>query len=52
MPSTKNRVVIYVDPDNLDFLKKWAKEDHRTVSNLVSMLVDEAIKNKQTDKVS
>lgn len=50
MPSSKPRVVIYMEPDQLSFLKDWAKKERRTVNNLVSMLVDDAITKKQVEE--
>jgi len=39
-----------MEPEQLIFLKDWAKKEHRTVSNLVLMLVDDAIAKKQTEE--
>jgi hypothetical protein len=50
MPSKKPKVMIYLDPEKLDFLKKWAESEHRTVNNLITMLLDQAITTKQEDK--
>jgi len=52
MPSSKPRVVIYVEPEQLEFLKSWAKNERRSVNNLVLMLVDDAITKKQTERAS
>ncbi len=47
MPSKKPKVMIYLDPDKLEFLKQWAESEHRSVNNLITMLLDYAIADKQ-----
>lgn len=41
------RITSYVSPDSYEVLETWAKEDGRSVSNLVSRLVDKAVKDYQ-----
>jgi hypothetical protein len=50
MPSKKPKVMIYLDPDKLEALKKWAESEHRSVNNLITMLLDKAIESKQYNK--
>ncbi|MGI2906802.1 ribbon-helix-helix domain-containing protein [Tolypothrix sp. VBCCA 56010] len=50
MPSKKPKVMIYLDPDKLEVLKKWAESEHRSVNNLITMLLDKAIESKQENK--
>ena len=40
-----DRVTVYLDPESKKQLEKLAKVKKRTVSNLVSVLIDEAIEN-------
>jgi len=47
MPSTKPRVVVYLDEETLDKLKAWAEEERRTVNNLVKIFIEDAISNKE-----
>ncbi|WYM01826.1 MAG: hypothetical protein HEQ19_22265 [Gloeotrichia echinulata CP02] len=47
MPSKKPKVMIYLDPEKLETLKKWAEDEHRTVNNLIVMLLDKAIASKE-----
>ena len=43
-----DRVTVYLDPESKKKLEKLAKVKKRTVSNLVSVLIDEAIENAIT----
>ncbi|AFY86690.1 MAG: hypothetical protein N4J56_002496 [Chroococcidiopsis sp. SAG 2025] len=46
----KSRVTIYI-PDHLkQYLEAWAKEDGRSVSNLVERLLTQAVKEKEGAK--
>jgi hypothetical protein len=47
MPSTKPRVVVYLDEETLEKLKRWAEEDRRTVNNLVKIFIEDAIASKE-----
>ncbi|WP_207713962.1 hypothetical protein [Scytonema sp. UIC 10036] len=42
--------MIYLDQEKLNFLKGWAESEHRSVNNLITMLLDQAITAKQGDK--
>ncbi len=51
MPQGKHirpRINFALSSDSKEQLEQWAKEEHRTLSNLVEALTEEAIKNKQT----
>ncbi|QIR41881.1 hypothetical protein HCG51_34950 (plasmid) [Tolypothrix sp. PCC 7910] len=50
MPSKKPRVMVYLDPDQHEFLKEWAENEHRTVNNLITMLLEQAIEKKKGEK--
>ncbi len=47
MPSKKPKVMIYIDLEKLDYLREWAEKEHRSVNNLITMLLDEMITNHQ-----
>lgn len=47
MPSKKPKVMIYIDQGKLDYLREWAEKEHRSVNNLITMLLDEMITNHQ-----
>ena len=38
-----DRITVYIDPESKKQLEKLAKVKKRTISNLVSVLIDEAI---------
>ena len=40
-----DRVTVYLDPESKKKLEKLAKVKKRTLSNLVSVLIDEAVEN-------
>jgi hypothetical protein len=46
------RITSYVSPESYEVLEAWAKDDGRSVSNLVSRLVDKAIKDYQRQQQS
>jgi hypothetical protein len=48
MPSTKPRVVIYLDEETLDKLKSWAEEERRTVNNLVKIFIEDALASRES----
>jgi len=54
MTTRKPRLTIYLTPERKEFLDKWAEADKRTLTNLVGLILDEAIekqiklKKKQT----
>jgi hypothetical protein len=46
------RITSYVSPESYQVLEAWAKQDGRSVSNLVSRIVDKAVKDVQHEQVS
>lgn len=47
MPSKKPRVVIYLSEEIKAELDKWAEDERRTVNNLVSILIEDALHSKR-----
>ena len=47
MTTKKPRLTIYLTQEKRDFLEEWATKDKRTLSNLVGLLIDEAVEKKQ-----
>ncbi|MUG91307.1 hypothetical protein F7734_01920 [Scytonema sp. UIC 10036] len=43
MPSAKPRITIYIDDEDLTFLRDWAEREDRSVNNLVLRLIKTAI---------
>lgn len=50
MATKKPRLTIYLSPDQKQYLEEWAEEDRRTLTNLVGMLIDKAIEERQKSK--
>lgn len=46
------RIAFISNQESKDFLEGWAEEENRTVSNLVTTIVEEAIAEKKTGKSS
>ncbi len=49
--TNKPKVMIYLSEEQKSELDQWAKEEKRSVSNLVSVLVDQALENRKQAKV-
>jgi hypothetical protein len=47
MTTKKPRLTIYLTQEKRTYLEKWAEKDKRTLSNLVGLLIDEAIEERQ-----
>lgn len=47
MPSSKLRLVLYLEPELLEKIKKWAKEERRPAANWVVYLVEKVIEEKE-----
>ena len=45
-----DRVVAYIPPDSKKELEEWAKSDERSVSWLVSKLIDKALREHRSQK--
>lgn len=49
MATKKPKISIYLSDEQKEALEDWAKREKRSISNLISVLVDEALE-KQTSK--
>jgi predicted DNA-binding protein len=49
MTTKKPRLTIYLSQEKRDYLEQWAEKDKRTLSNLVGLLIDEAIEKHQEE---
>jgi hypothetical protein len=49
MTTKKPRLTIYLSQEKRDYLEQWAVKDKRTLSNLVGLLIDEAIERNQKE---
>jgi hypothetical protein len=43
MPSSKPRITIYIDEEELQFLKEWAGREDRSLNNLTLRIIKQAI---------
>jgi hypothetical protein len=50
MTTKKPRLTIYLTQEKRDYLEKWATKDKRTLSNLVGLLIDEAMEKHQKEE--
>ena len=50
MTTKKPRLTIYLSEEQRDYLEKWSLEEKRTMSNLVGLLIDHAIKERESEK--
>lgn len=47
MPSKKPRVMVYLSEEDKKELDQWAKEETRTVNNLITRLIENALAEKR-----
>jgi hypothetical protein len=47
MPSKKPRVMVYLSEEDKEDLDKWAKEERRTVNNLITLLIEDALSKRR-----
>ncbi len=47
MPSKKPRVMVYLSEEDKTDLDKWAKEERRTVNNLITLLIEDALSKRR-----
>jgi len=47
MPSKKPRVMVYLSEEDKKELDQWAKEETRTVNNLITRLIENALSEKR-----
>jgi hypothetical protein len=54
MTTRKPRLTIYLTSEKKQYLDEWAASDKRTLTNLVGLLLDEAIEKhqKQTQAIT
>ncbi len=52
MTTRKPRLTIYLTTEKKQYLDEWAASDKRTLTNLVGLLLDEAIERRQKEKES
>jgi hypothetical protein len=52
MATNKPRLTIYLSPEQKQYLEEWAEEDKRTLTNLVGMLLEKCIEERQQAKSS
>jgi hypothetical protein len=50
MTTRKPRLTIYLSPEKKQYLEEWAEADRRTLTNLVGLLLDEAMERRQQEK--
>jgi hypothetical protein len=50
MTTKKPRLTIYLTQEKRDYLEQWSEKDKRTLSNLVGLLIDEAIERRQKEE--
>jgi hypothetical protein len=48
MPSNKPKVMIYLTEEMKQQLSDWAKQEKRSVSNLATLLIEEALKSRES----
>jgi hypothetical protein len=50
MPSDKPRITLRIDPDDMECLEEWAREEFLTVPQLARVIVKRAIATKAQHK--
>lgn len=50
MTTRKPRLTIYLSPEKKRYLEEWAEKDKRTLTNLVGLVLDEAIERQQQEE--
>lgn len=48
MPSKKPRVMVYLSEEDKEELDQWAKEETRTVNNLITRLIEHALSQRRS----
>lgn len=49
VPSRKPRIAVLVDEDLLEYLQQWAESEERSLSNLVLLLIKQAVEEKKAE---
>jgi hypothetical protein len=47
MPSQKPRVMVYLSEEHKTGLDEWAKEERRSVNNLIAILIEDALTQRK-----
>jgi hypothetical protein len=47
MPSKKPRVMVYLSEENKQELDDWADEERRSVNNLITLLIEDALSKRR-----
>jgi hypothetical protein len=50
MPSKKPRVMIYLSEENKTELNDWAEEERRTVNNLLTIIIEDALSQRKAKR--
>lgn len=50
MTTRKPRLTIYLTAEKKQYLEQWAEKDKRTLTNLVGLLIDEAMEKRQQEE--
>lgn len=50
MTTRKPRLTIYLTPEKKQYLEEWAEKDKRTLTNLVGLVLDEAMEKRQQEE--
>jgi hypothetical protein len=50
MPSKKLRVMVYLSEENKQELDDWADEERRSVNNLITILIEDALLKRRQSK--
>jgi hypothetical protein len=50
MPSNKPRVVVYLADEDKAELDQWAKEEKRTVNNVITILIEQGLEDRRAGK--
>jgi hypothetical protein len=52
MPSDKPRITLRIEPEDMEYLEKWAKEEFLTVSQMARIIVKRAIAAREAQQDS
>jgi len=47
MPSDKPRITLRIEPEDMEYLERWAKEEFLTVPQIARIIVKRAIATRQ-----
>ncbi|HEY9610932.1 hypothetical protein [Allocoleopsis sp.] len=52
MPSDKPRITLRIEPEDMEYLEKWAKEEFLTVPQMARIIVKRAIAARRKNEYS